>query len=211
METKALTEVAKGTPEYRLTTCRKLCERQDLLFNPASIQRTFSQVQTMDRCIELTKNGDIPTLLQMAHQEGNSEKIVALVKLNIIALDAYLHLNNRLTEQEVDALSADIVQLYGGALSFADLNIVMTNARRGVYGKFYERLSAVDIMSWFDDYFNKRLAECESRTLNERERSPMRYKPKGITQSELAVQIGDYLRTQGKANGAQNSAPDGAK
>ena len=182
-----------------------------MLFNPASIQQTFSQVQTMDRCIELTKSGDIPTLLQMAHQEGNREKIIALVKLNIIALDAYLHLNNRLTEQEIDTLSADIVQLYGGALSFADLNIVLTNARRGVYGKFYERLSAVDIMAWFNDYFSKRLSECESRTLNERERSPMRYKSKGITQSELAVQIGDYLRTQGKASKAQNPAPDDAK
>ena len=208
MENKALTEVAKGTPEYRLTTCRKLCAKQDLLFNPATIQRTFSQVQTMDRCIELTKSGDLPTLLQMAHQEGNGEKSVALVKLNIIALDAYLHLNNRLTEQEVDTLSADIVQLYGGALSFADLNIVMTNARRGVYGKFYERLSAVDIMSWFDEYFNARLNECATRTRYEHESRPARHKAKEVSKEDAAYAI---YKSQYNAERAQNPAPDGAK
>ena len=205
---KALTEVAKGTPEYRLTTCRKLCAKQESLFNPASIQRTFENVQTMDKCIELTKSGDLPTLLQMSHQEGNGEKIVALVKLNIIALDAYLHLNNRLTEQEIDTLSADIVQLYGGALSFADLNIVLTNARRGVYGKFYERLSAVDIMSWFDDYFNARLNECATRTRYEQESRPTRHKAQDVSKEDAAFAI---YKSQYNAERAQKSAPDGAK
>ena len=205
---KALTEVAKGTPEYRLTMCRKLCERQDLLFNPASIQRTFEKVQTMDRCIELTTSGDLPVLLQMAHQEGNGEKVVALVKLNIIALDAYLHLNNRLTEQEVDTLSDNIVHLYGGALSFADLNIVLTNARRGVYGKFYERLSASDIMAWFDEYFNARLNECAARTRLEHESLPERHKAKNVSKKDAEYAI---YKSKYYAEKAQESAADGAE
>lgn len=162
----------------------------------------------MDRCIELTKSGDLPTLLQMAHQEGNGEKIVALVKLNIIALDAYLHLNNRLTEQEVDTLSADIVQLYGGALSFADLNIVLTNARHGVYGKFYERLSASDIMSWFDEYFNARLNECATRTRLEHDSRETRYKAKNVSKKDAEYAI---YKSKYNAERAQKSAPDGAE
>lgn len=153
----------------------------------------------MDRCIELTKKGELPTLLQMAHQPENDDKIVALVALNIVALDSYLHLNNRLTEQEVETIARDIVQVYGGALSFADLNLILTNARRGAYGKFYERLSGVDIMKWISEYYDERLGESATQTRYERESRAPRYKSKGVTKTDAEYRIyKDKLRSEGK-------------
>lgn len=146
-------------------------------------------MQTMERCIEITAKGDIPTLLAMAHQPDNEAKVVALVALNIAALDEFLHLNNRLTEQEIDMVASDVVHVYGGALSFADLNIILTNARRGVYGRFYERLSGSDILSWVADYYEQRLNECATRTRYEHESRGERQREKGVTLSDAAFRI----------------------
>lgn len=188
-QTRALATVPKGSPEYRGSMLQTLCERQDCLFSPVAIQKTFAKVQTMERCMELTANGDLPTLLQMAHLPDNGDKVVALVALNIIALDAYLHLNNRLTQQEVDTIALDIVNIYGGALSFADLNIILTEARRGVYGRFYERLSGADIMSWIDAYYNKRLNEAAMRTQMRHERQAVRRRGDTMTRQDIAYYI----------------------
>lgn len=134
----------------------------------------------MEQSIALTESGDMPTLLQMAHRDANEDKTIALVALNIAALDEYLHLNNRMTQIEIDTTARDIVQVYGGALSFADLNIILTKARRGQYGRFYERLGGPDIMAWIDQYYNDRLNECEARTLSRHERSEPRYRDRGV-------------------------------
>lgn len=181
---KMLALPEKGSAEYRMTICEDLCSRQALIFNPATIGKTLAKVQTMEQSIALTETGDMPTLLQMAHRDGNEDKTIALVALNIAALDEYLHLNNRLTQLEIDTVARDIVQVYGGALSFADINIILTNARRGQYGRFYERLGGADIMAWIDQYFNARLNECEARTLSRHDRSEPRYRDRGVVCSK---------------------------
>lgn len=141
--------------------------------------------------MELTATGQLPTLLQMAHQEGNEEKVVSLVALNILALDAFLHLNNRLTEAEVDMVARDIVKVYGGALSFGDLNIILTNARRGVYGRFYERISGADVLGWVREYYDVRLGESAARVEGERERATEREREVRLTSKEKeAVALG---------------------
>lgn len=189
-----------------------------MLFNPAAINKTFARVQTMERCIEVTRSGALPTLLQMAAMPENGAKVIALVALNIVALDAYLHLKNRLTEVEVDTLAQDIVEIYGGALSFADLNIILTNARRGAYGKYYERLSAADILGWVAEYYDARLDECAMRTRGERDSSAPRYREKSVSRDDARLaQYKDTdptyraYRERVTAQEGRNSAATGAK
>lgn len=170
--------------------------------------------------MELTAEGSLPTLLAMAHAEGNDEKVVALVALNIVALDNYLHLRNRLTEVEVNTISRDIVDEFGGALSFADLYIVLRSARRGEYGKFYERLSGPDIMTWFSDYYERRLSASAEKLIvrNEHEYRPRVREPRSLgvpTKESEALGIGQIMRdklvkeAEEKAKNAENLPSDG--
>lgn len=126
--------------------------------------------------MELTRTGEQPTLLAMYHAKGYEASVVAMVAAHIGALDIYLHLKNGLSTDEVIETAKSIVETYGGALSFADIKVVFDNARRGAYGSFYERLSSVEIMRWFGDWFDKRTCAAEADSVGEYERSLLRYK-----------------------------------
>lgn len=140
------------------------------------IGETFRDVVTMRQCMELTRTGEQPTLLAMYHAKGYEANVVAMVAAHIAALDIFLHLKNGLSKEEVIETAKSIVETYGGALSFADIKVVFDNARRGAYGSFYERLSSVEIMRWFGDWFDKRTCAAEADSVGEYERSLLRYK-----------------------------------
>lgn len=184
METTT-TAITERRPS-RQSLLKSTCERQDLLFNPAAISKTFAAVKTMDDCMALTATGEVPCLLSMAHQPDNEENVVSLVVLNIAALNEFLHLNNPLSEAEIESVADKIVHTYGGALSFADLHLIFENAKNGRYGKFYERLSSVDILSWFDQWFNDRCNEAAHRSMSDHERTVNRIREKQITQKDIA-------------------------
>ncbi|MDY6287983.1 MAG: hypothetical protein SPM02_00880 [Bacteroidales bacterium] len=93
----------------------------------------------------------------LAALNRDSPKTLALLKLNIAALDRFFHLKNPLGEDEIDFIAEQIIDEFGGALTFADIHIVLRDIKAGKYGKLYERLSAPDVLSWFRDYFSSRL------------------------------------------------------
>lgn len=96
-------------------------------------------------------------------RQGDKERVqvLALVRMHLIALDRFLHLKNPLSEEEVEFIAEEVVEEFGGALTFADLHLVMRNAKAGRYGKFYERLSAPDVTGWFRGYYEERLDAAE--------------------------------------------------
>lgn len=83
--------------------------------------------------------------------------MLAIIKLNIAALDRFLQLKNPLGEDGIDFIAEQIVNEFGGALTFADLHVVLTNAKAGRYGNLYERLSPPVVLDWFRKYYNERL------------------------------------------------------
>lgn len=140
------------------------------------IGETFRDVVTMRQCMELTRTGEQPTLLAMYHANGYEARVVAMVAAHISALDIFLHLKNGLSTVEAIETAKSIVETYGGALSFADIKVVFENARRGAYGSFYERLSSVEIMRWFGDWFDERTCTAEADSVGEYERSLPRHR-----------------------------------
>ena len=114
-------------------------------------------VRTQHDAITLQHQGE-PCMLSIKRNSGDGgKKMLAMIKLNIAALDRFLHLKNPLSEEEIVFTSQQIVEEFGGALTFADIHLVLKDAKAGKYGKFYERLSASDILEWFRTYYDKRL------------------------------------------------------
>ena len=162
------TTTAIATVESRAIILRERCAKLPELYNPANLARTFAEVKTKLDCLALQDAGE-PVLKAIA-REGGDKQLEATVALNIAALDRFLHLKNPLSEEEIDFIAGQIVDEYGGALTMADIHLVLKSAKAGAYGKFYERLSAPDILSWFRVYYESRLVAAEQRNLN-RDRS----------------------------------------
>lgn len=145
---------------------RERCKRLDL-YNPASIGKTFAAVKTVSDCLALQKEGE-PALQTICRQgETLRVRLTALIALNIAALDRFLNLKNPLTEEQIDFVADQIVEEFGGALTMADVHVVLRNVKAGKYGKFYERLSAPTILDWFRQYYEARLDAAERYSLNE--------------------------------------------
>lgn len=173
--------------------CKRLLE----LYNPSNIGHVFSSVRKVTDCLALQDKGE-PTLSRIARQgETERTQITAVLKLNIIDLDNFLHLKNKLTESEVDFIAEEILRDFGHGLTMADVLLVMKTAKKGGYGKFYERLSAPDIMQWFEEYFNKRLETSEDynrqRDAEKYGYDDGRYRSKRDIPQEDMRKAGDFL------------------
>jgi len=163
METQITTIPTTQSAEITLSA---RCETLLALSNPSVFDKTYSIVKTQTDAIALQKAGE-PSLLTIKWQgEQATKQMLAVIKINIMALNNFLHLKNPLSEDEIDFIAEQIVDEFGGALNFGDINIVLRDAKAGKYGKFYERLSAPDILGWFRDYYDSRLDAAYQFNLN---------------------------------------------
>lgn len=89
-----------------------------------------------------------------------------MIILNIAALDAFLHLRNRLTPAEYEFIGEQIIDEFGNILTFADINLFFRRVKSGLYGEFYERISAPTLLTWLRQYVSDRLDTAESVNYN---------------------------------------------
>lgn len=152
-KTTALTQTA----ESREIGLKRRLDRLPALADPAKFLETYSAIKTQKDAIVLQKQGE-PSLCAYKRQGDKVFKqMLATLAINIAAFDRFLHLKNPLSPEECDFIAEQIVDEFGTALTLADVYLVLKDAKAGKYGKFYERVSAPDIISWFRDYFDKRL------------------------------------------------------
>lgn len=128
---------------------------------------SFSGVRKASDCVALSASQQEFTLAVMAHRsESTRKQLTAAIALNIAALDRQLNLKNPLSEDNIDFIAEQIVDEFGNTLTMADVFLVLRNALAGMYGKFYERLSAPDVLSWFRNYYNERFDIAEQYHVN---------------------------------------------
>lgn len=159
--TKAITKV-----ESQTITLSERCKRLDC-YSPFAIKKHFATVNTMTDCIRVQKEQGEPSLKAISLQhEQLDKKLKAMIALNTAALNAFLHLNNPLTDEENEFIAEEIIDEFGDCLTMADVYIIIKNAKKGLYGKLYERLSAPDVLSWFRDYYEKRMEAAYEYNIN---------------------------------------------
>lgn len=150
-----------------MTTSSALCERLVSMYSPAVMAVTFAKVKSVADCLTLQEQGE-PVLLSIIRQgEVEERRLLAVIRLNIIELDRFLHLNNPLSAEEAEFIATQIVDEFGGALTMADIHLVIKDIKAGRYGKLYERLSAPDLLGWFREYYDRRLDMAYDHNLNE--------------------------------------------
>lgn len=142
----------------------QLSERQLRAISPEQNKRRYAAVKTMVQAVALTRE-EAPCLRYLVRK--SDEKIVATgLVLHLRELDEFLHLKNGMSNEALIFTAESIIDEFGGALTFADVKVVLDNIKRGKYGKPYERLDSISILSCFREYYNERLDAAEAYTRN---------------------------------------------
>ena len=107
----------------------------------------------------------MPCIGQMVTDYG-TEKVEALLKLQLVELNELLNLKRPLTEYMIDVIAADVVEDFRH-LNMSDVWLVFRRARSGYYGELYESLNTAKVAGWFKEYFEERCADAEEQSIRE--------------------------------------------
>lgn len=116
--------------------------------------------------IEKAMNAQSPTIGTMQREKGeNFTKSILMIWL--VYLNNLMDLKNPMSEEQTELCAQSILDEFYG-LKFSDLTLLFKNIISGQYGKFYERISISDILSFFREYFDQRcnLAEQQSERIH---------------------------------------------
>lgn len=104
--------------------------------------------------IALAVKSDLNTLASL-NKQFDRKFIINYLKLWIIDLNEFLSLTNPMGKEQIES-TAELLYLDNYNLNIADINLVFTNVKKGVYGQLYGSLDGLKILSWFQEYNLKR-------------------------------------------------------
>ena len=61
-----------------------------------------------------------------------------------------------MSEGNIDFIAMNVISDFGN-LTFSDINLVFTRAKKGHYGELYESLNTAKVLGWFTQYYEERL------------------------------------------------------
>lgn len=163
----------------------------------ASLEKKFVAVKTAKDAVTLqAENPDAIRCLKRIVREDGEMKLKKTLAALLYALDKFLHLKEGLSDEEIFFTADSIVDEFGGQITFADIKVVIENAKRGNYGKMYERLSCATVMDWFRQYIDQRLDAAEQYSISQTRRKygtpSVRVAPKRPQPSDDDAAYKDY-------------------
>lgn len=88
----------------------------------------------------------------------------------LVYLNNLLGLNNKMSEEQIELCAQRIVEDYY-MMKMSDLTLLFKRIISGDNGKFYERLSISDVLSFFKDYMDERIETAENISIREHQDS----------------------------------------
>lgn len=163
----------------------------------ASLEKKFVAVKTAKDAVVLqAENPNAIRCLKRIVREDGEMKLKKTLAALLYALDKFLHLKEGLSDEEIFFTADSIVEEFGGQITFADIKVVIENAKRGNYGKMYERLSCATVMEWFRQYIDQRLDAAEQYSISQTRRKygtpSVRVAPKRPQPSDDDAAYKDY-------------------
>ncbi len=155
---------------------------------PAAIEKRYAEVKTIAQAVALPMDA-APCLLRMV-RKSERKLIVAGLALHLRELDKFLALKNGMSDDALLFTAEGIIDEFGGSLTMADVKIVLTKAKRGGYGKMYERLDCPTVMEWFRQYHDERLSAAYEYNLNREARERREAQERDVeTDKEMVAKL----------------------
>lgn len=104
--------------------------------------------------VELAIKSGLNSIAKYSEVYGR-EFMIGYLQLWIIDLNEFLSLTRRMTDQQIED-TAELIYHDNTSLNLADVNLVFTNAKKGIYGQLYGNLDGSKILNWFTTYSNHR-------------------------------------------------------
>ncbi len=130
------------------------------IYAPEALTRHYREVRTVAQALDAPSH----SLGKLEHALG-TEKVQALIKLQLVYLNEMLDLKRPLGELQIDETAAEVAAIHRH-LTMADVHVIMRRAGSGHYGEFYESLTMPKVLGWFADYFEERCDVAAQRSLD---------------------------------------------
>lgn len=154
----------------------------------------------MEQAVALSRE-EAPCLRYLVRKSDVRIVATGLV-MHLRELDEFLHLKNGMSDEALIFTAESIIDEFGGALTFADVKVVLDDIKRGKYGKPYERLDSISILGCFRQYYNERLDAAEAYTRNADARARREAMAKHVEEKD-----GDMYADLQKLVGGKKIAP----
>ena len=119
-------------------------------FEPVSMLMNYRHVNSIVKALKEDKNG-----IAVYIKEFGFDTVQAIIELHLLALNQSVNVGKPLTEFQIKEISIEIISEFY-YLSIVEISLIFRKAKRGDYGKLYNTLNIVDILTWFTTYCEER-------------------------------------------------------
>lgn len=131
------------------------------LLTPAEAAKLYRGCITPLACA----NSEAYSLSGMRKIYGECE-VVFMLAAWIIDIQRFLNISAKMDSGQINETARMILDDFW-ALNSADVNLVMSRAKRGFYGQLFGRIDGQIIYQWFSQYFDERCEACSGREIHE--------------------------------------------
>lgn len=109
-------------------------------------------------------NSEAYSLSGMRKIYGECE-VVFMLAAWIIDIQRFLNISAKMDSGQINETARMILDDFW-ALNSADVNLVMSRAKRGFYGQLFGRIDGQIIYQWFAEYFEERCEACANKEVH---------------------------------------------
>lgn len=154
---KTIPEVRMDLPTRNENSSKELCEA---LLTPEESMRLFRKHLTPLAC---ANSGSYS--LSALRRIHNEDSVIMMLVAWISNLQRFLNVSAKMDGAQIHETCQMILDDFW-ALNSADVNLVMSRAKRGFYGQLFGRIDGQIIYQWFAEYFEERCEACANREVH---------------------------------------------
>lgn len=151
---KTIPAVRMDLPTRNENSSKELCEA---LLTPEESMRLFRKHLTPLACAN--SGAYSLSALRRIH---NEDSVIMMLVAWISNLQRFLNVSAKMDAAQMYETCRMILDDFW-ALNCADVNLVMSRAKRGFYGQLFGRIDGQIIYQWFAEYFEERCEACANR------------------------------------------------
>lgn len=102
----------------------------------------------------------------IAKRLNNPELALSLIRLHLMDLNDYLNLTRPLTPTQIDQ-TAELIMMEYPTMKIADFIYTLKCAKLGRFGKIFEGLDGMKILSWIEQVMSERADAGEAASISE--------------------------------------------
>lgn len=136
-------------------------EQFGVTHSPELIGRALPNIRTVKDVLALSLDVN-PTLARLRELHGN-DFIEAYLEMWIKDINEFFNIKRKMSQRQMNSTAVLIVEQFW-RLTIADIKVLFTDVKKGLYSDesgntLYQSIDGVDIMRWFNQYFDER---CET-------------------------------------------------